>query len=179
MSVLPECPFLPVPREHMDWRDLSSHGEERGAEFYATLLEYGSFLWRRGQSARAMLCLDRAFGANLRGDEAVLAQWPMPYAAMSWFLRYTPPEIFMGNPRVHFQHFAGRMNEPRREQRRWRAWACWAMARAILPHLPGDPKHRIEEPSLAEIRRKLEEHGFAGEAALWDTEMAIAVPVRI
>jgi hypothetical protein len=25
------------------------------------------------------------------------------------------------NPRVHFQHYAGRMNEPRREQRRWRA----------------------------------------------------------
>jgi hypothetical protein len=136
MSAFPDCPHLPVPREYMDWRDLSGHGETRDAEFYVTALEYGHFLWRRGQAARAILCLDRAFGADLRGDEPQLKQWPMPYAAMSWFLRHTPTGVFMGNPRVHFQHYAGRMNEPRREQRRWRAWACWAITRELLPHLP-------------------------------------------
>src|SRR5687768_14247334 len=57
MSVrLPDCPHLPMPRAHMDWRDVSGHGENRDADFYATVLEYGHFLWRRGQSARAILC---------------------------------------------------------------------------------------------------------------------------
>lgn len=170
----PDCPHLPLPREHMDWRDLDSHGEKRGAEFYATVLEYGHYLWRRGQSARAMLCLDRAMGADLRGDEIELKKWPMPYAAMAWFLRHTPEGVFMGNPRVHFQHYAGRMNEPRREQRRWRAWACWAIAREVLPHLPGDPKHVIEEPSRELIREKLLAHGHAGESDLWDAVMKSA-----
>ena len=73
--------------------------------------------WRR--------LLDRAFGADLAPGEPVLAAWPLPYAAMAWLLQHTPPETFIGNPRVHFQHLADRMNEPRREQRRWRAWACW------------------------------------------------------
>ncbi len=155
----------------MDWRDLDSHGEKRGEEFYATVLEYGHYLWRRGQSARAMLCLDRAMGADLRGDEEALVKWPMPYAAMAWFLAHTPEGVFMGNPRVHFQHYAGRMNEPRREQRRWRAWACWAIARKVLPHLPGDTKHVIEEPSKELIREKLREHGHAGEAELWSRTM--------
>jgi hypothetical protein len=172
MSIrFPDCPHLPTPRAHMDWRDVAGHGENRDADFYATVLEYGHFLWRRGQSARAILCLDRALGADLRGDEAVLRAWPLPYAAMRWFLQHTPPDVFMGNPRVHFQHYAGRMNEPRREQRRWRAWACWALARAILPHLPGDPKHVIEEPSHALIREKLLQHGHPGEADLWQAEM--------
>ncbi len=152
----------------MDWRDIDGHGEHRGAAFYVTLLEYGHYLWQRGLSARAMLCLDRALGADLRGDEPELKQWPLPYAAMAWFLKHTPADVFMGNPRVHFQHYAGRMNEPRREQRRWRAWACWALARAILPHLPGDPKHVIEEPTPELIKQKLIEHGHAGEADLWE-----------
>jgi hypothetical protein len=72
---------------------------------------------------------------------------------------------------VHFQHYAGRMNEPRREQRRWRAWACWALVREILPLLPGDPKHVVEEPSQALIHEKLIEHGHPGEAKLWRAEL--------
>lgn len=155
----------------MDWRSLGAHGRDRGPAFYLTALEYGHFLWRRGRAARAMLCLDRALGADLRGDEPVLASWPLPYAAMAWFLARTPPELMVGNPRVHFQHYAGRMNELRREQRRWRAWACWALARRILPHLPGDPRHRVVEPAEEFIAQKLIAHGIPGEDALWREAM--------
>ena len=170
MSLLPPCPYLPVPRPGLDWKLL--HGfrdQERGEEFYRACLEYGHSLWQRGFAARAILCLDRAFGADLTGEEMVLRDWPLPYAAMAWFIRETPAEVFLGNPRVHFQHYADRMNEPRREQRRWRAWACWALARAIRPELPGDPKHQVIEPSLDDIAAKLREHGHAGEVELWQS----------
>lgn len=110
--------------------------------------------------------------ADLRGDEAALRQWPMPYAAMAWLIAHTPADVFLGNPRVHFQHYAGRMNEPRREQRRWRAWACWAIARAIRPELSGDPRHQIVEPTLEEIRAALKIHGHENEAELWRSVLA-------
>jgi hypothetical protein len=151
---------------------LNAFGEgDRGARFYHACLEYGNSLWRRGFAARAILCLDRAMGADLKGDEAVLSDWPMPYAAMGWFMQHCPPGVFVGNPRIHFQHYADRMNEPRREQRRWRAWACWALARRIMPDLPGDPRHRVEEPTLKKIEARLRRHGIPGEAALWRLEL--------
>jgi hypothetical protein len=166
--MLPPCPYLPEPRAGLDWRVLHAFRDgERGAEFYVACLEYGHALWRRGYAARAILCLDRAFGADLRGDEKELREWPLPYAAMRWLIANTPADVFLGNPRVHFQHYAGRMNEPRREQRRWRAWACWAIARAVRPDLERDPKHAIVEPTLEEIERRLREWGHAGEAEVW------------
>lgn len=165
--VLSPCPYLPEPPEAMSWKDLAAQRAERGAGFYAAALTYGNYLWRRRLPARAILCLDRAFGAELASDEPVLSTWPLPYAAMAWLLAHAPADVFIGNPRVHFQHYAGRMNEPRREQRRWRAWACWAIARKILPQLPGDPRHVIEEPSLAQIDAALTRHGHPGEARLW------------
>lgn len=153
----------------MDASALTALGSDRGACFYVTALTYGHYLWQRGLAARATLCLDRALGADLRGDETALRDWPLPYAAMAWFLRHTPPEIFIGNPRVHFQHLADRMNEPRRDQRRWRAWACWALTRAWRPEWPGDPRHRVVEPSHAEIFSRLEQLGLPGEASLWQS----------
>jgi hypothetical protein len=168
MSVLFPCPHLPPPREGLDWRLLAAHRDaHRGGEFYLDCLEYGHSLWIRGHAARAVLCLDRAFGAELTGGEPVLAAWPMPYAATAWMLRNVPAGMFIGNPRVHFQHYAGRMNGPRIEQRRWRAWAGWALARAIFPELPGDPLHAVEEPTLEKISAQLRLHGFAGEDRLW------------
>lgn len=146
---------------------LSAHGTDRGPRFYLCALTYGHSLWQRGLAARATLCLDRALGADLRGDEPVLHAHPLPYAAMAWFLRHTPPEVFIGNPRIHFQHLADRMNEPRREQRRWRAWACWAIARALRPEWPADPKHEVVEPTPETIANRLERHGLAGETAIW------------
>ena len=168
----PPCPFLPPPRAGLDWRALHDfRAKDRGGEFYFACLEYGHALWQRGFAARSLLCLDRAFGAELRGDEAVLQANPLPYAAMWWLIKHTPPAAFLGNPRVHFQHYADRMNEPRREQRRWRAWACWALARAVRPDLPSDPKHVVIEPSIAKIAESLDTHGIAGETALWSAEL--------
>lgn len=166
--LLPPCPHLPAPRAGLDWRALHIHREDvRSGEFYHDCLEYAHALWQRGLSARALLCLDRALGAELHGDEPELQAWPLPYAAVAWFLTHTPPDVFIGNPRVHFQHYAGRMNDPRREQRRWRAWACWALARAVRPVLPGDPWHVVEEPSRDEIAAQLGAHGIRGEVELW------------
>lgn len=172
MPALPPCPHLPAPRGALDWRALHAYRDaERGAEFYFACLEYGHALWQRGFAARSLLCLDRALGADLRGDEPVLREHPLPYAAMAWLIAHTPPGVFLGNPRVHFQHYADRMNEPRREQRRWRAWACWALARAVRPELPADPRHVVVEPQIGEIRQALEQHGLPGETTLWTHEL--------
>jgi hypothetical protein len=174
-TALPPCPFLPAPRPGLDWRALHSfRAADRDGGFYFACLEYGHALWQRGFAARALLCLDRAMGAELDGREPVLQEYPVPYAAMAWLIRHTPADVFLGNPRVHFQHYADRMNEPRREQRRWRAWACWALARAVRPDLPGDPKHRVREPTRDEIDAALRAHGLPGEAALWRLELARA-----
>jgi hypothetical protein len=169
---LPFCPHLPVARPGLDWRALQAfRATERGTDFYFACLEYGQALWQRGLAARALLCLDRAFGANLRGDEIVLREHPLPYGAMAWLIRHTPPGVFLGNPRVHFQHYADRLKGPRREQRCWRAWACWALTRAVRPEFPGDPKHVVEEPSLTAIGTALQTWGHSGEADLWLAEL--------
>ncbi len=169
---LPRCPHLPAPRAVLDWRLLHGFRDaHRGEEFYRACLEYGHALWLRERPARAMLCLDRAFGAELRGDERVLHDWPLPYGAVAWLLVHTPARMFLGNPRVHFQHYAGRMNEPRRDQRRWRAWACWALVRAVRPDLPGDPRHEVIEPTNDEIAAGLSRAGVPGETGLWQRVM--------
>jgi hypothetical protein len=177
-SALPPCPHLPRPREGLDWRALHSFREsDRGGDFYHACLEYGHALWLRGFAARALLCLDRALGADLDGSEPVLRQHPLPYEPMAWLIAHTPDGVFLGNPRVHFQHYADRMNEPRRDQRRWRAWACWALARVVRPDLPNDPKHDVLEPSLGQIEAGLREHGLPGEAGLWRDVLGRVGPV--
>ncbi len=174
---LPLCPHLPPPpADGLDHRHLSRHGEGRDGGFYLGCLEYGHALWQRGLAARAVLCLDRAMGADLRGDEPELRAWPMPYAAMAWFLAHTPPEIFIGNPRVHFQHYADRMNEPRRDQRAARAWACWALTRRLRPEWPADPRHRVVEPEESRIAEWLDRHGLPGERALWEAVLGTCHP---
>ena len=167
-AVLPPCPHLPAPRVGLDWRALHAFRDaDRGGAFYLACLEYGHALWQRGFAARALLCLDRALGADMTGAELELRAHPMPYAAMAWLIDATPTDVFLGNPRVHFQHYADRMNEPRREQRGWRAWACWALTRAVRPELPGDLKHRVVEPTTSAIDAALRSHGLPGEADLW------------
>ncbi|MDI1336098.1 MAG: hypothetical protein PSU94_07940 [Lacunisphaera sp.] len=164
---LPPCPHLPAAPARMDASALSAHGPARDAAFYLTALTYAQYLWQRGLAARALLKLDRALLSDLRGDEPVLRERPLPYAAMAWLLRHTPPDVFIGNPRVHFQHLADRMNEPRREQRRWRTWACWALARAVRPEFAADPKHVVVEPTVDLIAQKLTVHGIPRETELW------------
>lgn len=158
----------------MDWRNLSAHRSERAGNFYLAALEYGNFLWQRGFAARAILCLDRALGAELEGTEPFLKEWPLPYHAMVWLLASTPAGVFIGNPRVHFQHYADRMNEPRREQRRWRAWACWEVSRVTLPQLRGDPKHQVVEPQREDIAAQLRQHGHENEVDLWRKSLVYA-----
>ena len=164
----PVCPYLPAAVPGMNWRALHAmRGGGRGGEFYLECLRYGASLWEAGFAARSLLCLDRAMGADVCGAEPELIAHPMPYAAMAWIIAHTPDGVFLGNPRVHFQHYAGRMNEPRREQRTWRAWACWALTRAVRPDLPGDPHHRIAEPSADDITVALGRVGLRGEALLF------------
>jgi hypothetical protein len=171
-GMIAPCPHLPPPRPGLDWRALNAFRVgDRGPRFYCACLEYANALWRRRLAARAILCLDRAMGANLGGDEPVLSEWPLPYAAMAWFMRHSPQGAFIGNPRIHFQHYAGRMNEPRKQQRRWRAWACWALARKAMPDLPGDPRHKVHMPTLRQIEARLQKHGIPGEALLWRSEL--------
>jgi hypothetical protein len=102
----------------------------------------------------------------------------MPYAATAWMIARTPDGVFIGNPRVHFQHYADRMNEPRREQRRWRAWACWALTRAVAPGLPGDPLHLVTEPSAMQIESALEANGLPGEVAVWRAALDLAAGMK-
>lgn len=148
----------------------------KDAAFYLTALTYSQTLWQRSLPARAMLCLDRAMTADLSGDEVVLQRWPMPYAAMAWLMSHTPRSVFIGNPRVHFQHYADRLSGPRKAQRKWRAWACWALARRLRPEWPADPRHEVEEPSLNQIAEQLTRHGHPGETALWQSVLSSCWP---
>lgn len=175
-QLLPSCPHLPASHAALDHHHLGRHGDARGIGFYVACLEYSQVLWERGLAARALLCLDRALGADLRGAEPELRSHPLPYAAMAWFLTHTPPEVFIGNPRVHFQHYADRMSEPRREQRRWRAWACWSLTRRLRPEWPADPRHDVVEPGKDAIAASLDLHGLPGETALWRQVLDAAPP---
>jgi hypothetical protein len=163
----------------MDWRMLAAHEERRNAGFYLTALEYGHYLWQRGQVARAILCLDRAMGTDLSANDAVARIWPIPYAAMAWFLTHTPEGVFTGNPRVHFQHYADRLKAPRREQRRWRAWACWALTRRVRPNLEADPRHQVTEPTDIEIATGLIAHGHPGEDTHWQMVLDHCAPITL
>ncbi len=163
----PSCPTLPAPDPGMDYRSLRNHGQQRDAAFYESCLKYGQALWLQGLSARAILCLDRAMGADLRGDETILQHYPIPYTALVWILTHNPHGNFIGNPRIHFQHYADRLGEPRKVIRKWRAWACWYLTRKILPELPGDPKHRVQEPEEIDIFLGLQQYGLYGEAVQW------------
>jgi hypothetical protein len=172
------CPYLPEPPSLLDASALSYHGKERGTAFYFTALTYAHYLWQKGLPSRSILILDRALGADVPAESPVLVQWPLPYSAMAWVLRNTPPERFAGNPRVHFQHLADRMNEPRREQRRWRIWACWYLCRLERPDLHGDVSHFVEEPSLQRIEQKLLQHGVAGELEVWRRALELSTSAQ-
>ncbi len=151
----------------MDYRSLRQHGRHRGGKFYYSCLQYAQALWLQGLSARAILCLDRAMSADLDDTEEILQHYPIPYSAMCWFLQYNPPGNFIGNPRIHFQHYADRLGEPRKYIRKWRAWACWYLTRLILPDLSGDPCHTVDEPSFNEIHQSLLQYGLQNESVLW------------
>ncbi len=177
---LPPCPHLPrlSPDITLDFRILHELGDDRGEVFYQRCLEYAHYLWQRGLAARGMLAADRALLADLHGDEPVLAEHPLPYAALAWMIAATPPGVFLGNPRVHYQHLADRVRGHRQAQRSARAWACWHLARVVRPELPPDPRHTVQEPSLETTASALDAHGIAGERRVWQAALAEAAALR-
>lgn len=163
--------LLPDPVETMNWRHMNAFRNELNGEFFLTALRYGKQLWEERLPARALLAVDRALYADLRGDEPELVRHPLPYAVIAWMVKNNPEDAFTGNARVHYQHLADRVRGEREEQKRWRAWAAWALVRRVRPELPADPKHRVEEPTEARIHEELTRHGIPGEVAMWRTAL--------
>jgi len=164
--MLDPCPYLPESNASMNWRSMKS---AEGVQFYMTALAYSQLLWEQNLPARAILAVDRALLTNMSGNEPELVAWPLPYRAMSWMVANYDEAVFVGNPRVHFQHLATRVKGEREDQRRWRAWASWYLARQARPDLPGDSKQGIIEPSLENIEAGLEKFGISGELETWQS----------
>ena len=168
------CPQLPAAVPGMSFRDLRALGDCRGERFYEATLTYGQCRWRRGLPAQAILQLDRAWGADLTGNEAILTEWPSPYRALAWMLERRTEGGFLGNPVRHFQHLASRVRGERREVRAWRAWACLHLAEGILPagDFPRDHQQIEREglviPGPDQVRRGLQELGWPGEVEQWE-----------
>ncbi len=152
----------------MDWRCLHAFGKVRDIEFYLMALRYAQYLWLDGYAGRAILTMTRGLYAELDGCEAQLARWPLPYRALQWFLlNYREDYGFLGNPRISYQHQAGRIRGRRQRRLSWRAWACWHIVRQSRPDLEADRRHPIEEPEKIDIITGLKTHGIAGELEIW------------
>jgi len=167
-----ECPHLPAVERPLRASGMRRFGKmDRGAEFYLAALETAQSLWLQGLPAQALLQINRAMGADLAGDQPVLRECPMPYAAAAWIMRQRVDSQFIGNPRRHYQHLATRMVAPRRELRTWRAWACWALACHIFSEMPADQeqidREGVEEPDVAQIACRLNELAGSVEERLW------------
>ena len=171
LAGLKACPFLPSVQDPLRAANMKHCGKERGEAFYLLALQCAQSLWLQGLPAQSILLMNRAFSSDLNGEETVLTEWPLPYAAMVWVMRHRREGDFVGNPRRHFQHLATRMVEPRKDLRSWRAWACWWYACQVFPEMPADAlqikKEGLVEPSQEEIASGLEEWGVKGELAAW------------
>lgn len=141
--------------------------EKDTPEFYFKALQYGHYLWQTGYAGRAILAVTRALYAEIKEEDLILANWPLPYAALRWIVATHDSDDFPGNPRISFQHQASRLRGPRQELRRARAWAIWAIIRKARPSLPGDPADPVVEPTEQEIQARLDEFGHPNETELW------------
>lgn len=162
------CPFLPPARPDTDYRYLRELGDVRDGRFYLRALVYGQTLWQNGHSARAILAVTRGLYADLGADPSITDEWPLPYGALAWLVAMHPGDSFLGNPRISFQHQADRVRGPRAHQKSARAWATWHLIRTVRPDLPADVRHRVEEPTLAMIRERLDTFGIPGERQTWE-----------
>jgi hypothetical protein len=148
--------------------------EDRSAAFYAFCHRYAQSKWMSGLPAQALLQLNRALSADLRGGEPELETQPLPYAVVTWILRARPDRRgqFLANPRRHYQHYATRMSGPRSELRASRAWACFHLCEGVLPEdeFPRDAEQiegeGIAVPEVGEVLSKLERLGLPGEGEL-------------
>lgn len=165
----PLCPYLPLPEGTLDFRYLRRSGvvSGQGANFYLSALTYGQFLWQERLTARALLAVTRALYTDLEGEESVVEQWPLPYAALAWLVANHPGDGFMGNPRLSFQHQADRVRGPRAPLKAARAWAVWRLIGIIRPDLPGDPRHHVTPPDDDAICHRLDLFGLPSEVTQW------------
>ncbi|MEM7384652.1 MAG: hypothetical protein AAF514_06870 [Verrucomicrobiota bacterium] len=170
-----------MPDRPLSHETTKSLGRDRGPCFYEAALRYAGSLWLQDLPARSLLLINRALGADLKGDEPIIEEWPLPYRAIPWILVHRSDRVFIGNPRRHYQHLATRMVEPRKELRSWRAWACWYLSTVILPENAFPPDRLqietegISEPSGEEIGDQLERLGFPREKLLWEEACKFAL----
>src|SRR6478736_2545506 len=81
------CPWLPEIAETHDFSLTRRHGDAKGAEFYLDALRYAQSQWISGKPAQAILQLNKAWMADLAGEEAVCETHPSPYRALVWIMR--------------------------------------------------------------------------------------------
>ena len=166
---IPLCPYLPLPKKEMSYRNLR---ELRGGNieaFYITALSYGHYLWLKGYSGRAILAITRALYVNLPAEAEVLREWPLPYRALHWIVANHPSQDYPGNPRISFQHQATRLRGDRVALRRARAWAVWKLICSAKPELPADTTQGIKQPTLGEIEQRIVKHGHSNEVQIWQS----------
>lgn len=171
------CPFLPETDHVCTHVDLEAVGADRGPVFYETALKYAQSLWRTGYPAKSLLLCSRAMAADLHKGDEVLHRWPLPYQAVAWILVNRKEGQFLGNPRLHYQHLASRMVEPKKELRTWRAWACWYLAKELLAQaeFPGDMiqirKEGMVEPTHDEISCQLGKLSTLNDDRCWNAAL--------
>ncbi|MBC7980965.1 MAG: hypothetical protein H7Y36_10425 [Armatimonadetes bacterium] len=162
------CPYLPLPDQELADELAQLSWEAGGERFYYKALERAQRYWLDGKPAQAILQINKAFSAELCGDEQVLRDWPPPYSALVWILERSAEGSggFLGNPVRHFQHLATRMSGARGEARSWRAWVCFYLARQVLDgkHFPLDGKQMAKEgiwvPGFERAEREVRKAGW-------------------
>lgn len=176
--VVSACPLLPDVTEPLELGSTRQLGGGKCVLFYLAALRYAQSLWREGKPAQAILQLNKAFMADLRGVEEALQRHPPPYAVLVWMLRHRPEGRFLGNPVRHFQHLATRVNGERRELRSWRAWACFHLSRCVLPaeDFPVDEEQvsaeRLAFPAWETVVDEVRRLGWTGEAEVLEETAA-------
>lgn len=161
--VNPACPCLPEVTELLDFSVTRRHGNDRGDAFYLDALRYAQSQWRTGKPGQAILQLNKAWMAELAGEDPVLVAGFSPYRALVWILETasTGDCGYLGNPVRHFQHLATRMRGGHAEIRAWRAWLCFHLAERILDTAayPRDGEQIAREgvwiPSFGRVRAKV------------------------
>jgi hypothetical protein len=170
--ILPEpCPWLPQDDGVYDAWHHRCHFPVKDAGFYVASLSYAQALWLHGKPAQAILQLNKAWTAELTGDEKELFEFPAPYRALVWLVdRAKGGEMgFIGNPLRHFQHLATRVSGPNRELRSWRAWACFWLMVIELEGFGYDrdgvqiAKEGLWIPSRERVRNEIFKRGWRGE----------------
>lgn len=170
------CPLLPAVEGVWTARMMEAYRGRHDVLFYEAALGYAQSLWMEGKPAQALLQMNKAMMADLRGGadgpedaDGRTSGWMLPYAAKLWVMRMSPADEFMGNPVRHYQHLATRMSGVRSELRALRAWACFHLAESHLPtgSHPRDERQIVEEavqvPPWQRVAAGLDRVGLSGE----------------